>query len=535
MSGGVRRTEDFHTIKTRGLTIQAFNGTFAPAGAVIAATDNSGHYSPVVDLSLNSVTAGSGNFNQIVLAGPSSTTGTLTYTANGLAINGVALPDFTQQPFFLLDPATAPLSSVITGYNRLLTTLSLQRAFVTLQVPDINLVFQTGCAITWATFPTGFPTAYTNFSISIPAGTAIKAFTLVNQLNEASLNAAMPLNFYLSTTSTISVFVATSYSMFYTDVSVFGESQRFVDHIGLAVLAPSYASRGILNAYTGNLIGAPLTSGYGSSPPAPTGTPIPYSPSLQNTYVEIQINLSQLTGNDVAIGVYLDGVSIDSIGIAASYFVFGLQPGTTYSIALTFSTSFDEGPLSTPLSVTTTATPTTAYDMLASAATTVTPYGGIPLNDTFITVSDTSNSVWSLFPSPLTSVSQINSVTFKYYSGYSASFTYNGDARFGYVRDVSPLGNENGLCNAGANRVIPPQFGDLYAIGSPPQLTPGPSTHANTSYSITDYMMLRRMFSTTGYDNNVDATRGLQFYWYCGYGGTYIQNSQINEFVINYL
>ena len=535
MSGGVRRSEDFHTIKTRGLTIQAFDGTFAPAGAVIAATDNNGHYSPAVDLSLNSVSANSGNFDQVVLAGPASTTGTLTYTTSGLAVNGVALPNFTRQPFFLLDPATAPLSSVITGYNRLLTTLSLQRAFVTLQVPDINIVFQTGCAITWATFPTGSPTAYTSFSVSFPAGTTIKAFTLVNQLNAASLNAAMPLNFYLSTTSTISVFVATSYSMFYTDVSIFGESQRFVNHIGLAVLAPSYASRGILNAYTGNLIGSPLTSGYGSSPPAPTGVPILYGPVSQNTYVTVQINLGEQTVDDVVIGVYVDGDSIDSFSVGSSYVVFGLQPGTTYSITMTYSTRFDEGPLSTPLSVTTTATPTVAYDMLASAATTVTPYGGIPLNDTFITVSDTSNSVWSLFPSPLTSVSQINSVTFKYYSGYSESTIYNGDARFGYVRDVAPRGNENGLCNAGANRVIPPQFGDTFAIGSPPQLTPGPSTHANTSYTITDYMMLRRIFSTTGYDNNVDATRGLQFYWYCGYGGTYIQNSQINEFVINYL
>jgi len=146
-------------------------------------------------------------------------------------------------------------------------------------------------------------------------------------------------------------------------------------------------------------------------------------------------------------------------------------------------------------------------------------------------VSDTSASIWIYLPA-LTAVSQITSITLQYYSGYSQSSSYTSDAIFCLARDTNPRVSSILLFTALSKRVSPPQSGDVYAIGSPDQPTPGPITYPNEPITITDQSVLRTLFG--GGTDIVDRTRGFQFYWYCSTEGTYINNSQIIQFTINY-
>ena len=57
----LRRTEDFHSLKTRGIVYQNPDGTFPPAGSVLA-VGTQGACAPSVDLSINSLNIGSITF-----------------------------------------------------------------------------------------------------------------------------------------------------------------------------------------------------------------------------------------------------------------------------------------------------------------------------------------------------------------------------------------------------------------------------------------------------------------------------------------
>ena len=170
------------------------------------------------------------------------------------------------------------------------------------------------------------------------------------------------------------------------------------------------------------------------------------------------------------------------------------------------------------------------YNILGSVVTTVTPVAG-PFNSVFCKVSDTSSSLWIYLPA-VTAVSQITSITLQYYSGYNESSSYTSDAIFCMTRDTNPAVSSILLFTAQSKRVSPPQSGDVYAIGSPDQPTPGPITYPNAPITITDQSVLRTLFG--GGTNIVDRTRGFQFYWYCSTEETFINNSQILQFAINY-
>jgi hypothetical protein len=181
------------------------------------------------------------------------------------------------------------------------------------------------------------------------------------------------------------------------------------------------------------------------------------------------------------------------------------------------------------------------FNFLTSPSTTVINstgqgYIGPPMPNTYWKVSDTSSSVWAYMPN-LTAVHQITSITLSYYSGFNKNVSYISDATFRMTRDKNPFVAFPDtvsllLFYAYQKRVVPAQAGDTFALGSPDQATAGPITYPNTPTTITDPAFLRAFFGN-GTDV-VDRTKGIQFHWFTGYLTTFINNSQINEFTINY-
>ena len=173
---GVRRTADYHSVKTRGLVVQGADGSFAPTGSVLAAYDARGHYSPSIDLSLNSVTGANGTFDAVTLVSPLAT-GTLTWN-DGLTINGTPLPDFNPSgnEFQLLNPSSGTLTDLIMSYNQLLSVLALRNAFVTIASP-LSLVFQTHCDIQLVDI------SDVTTTLSIPVSPSASPLAIVTQLN----------------------------------------------------------------------------------------------------------------------------------------------------------------------------------------------------------------------------------------------------------------------------------------------------------------------------------------------------------------
>lgn len=261
---GVRRTEDLHTLKTRGLTIQGFNNTFAPAGSVVAAYDSNGHYAPTQDLVVNTVDVSSGLFKEILLASsePGTQDGILTYTPQGLALNGVPIITsvYATSAFQPLDPNSTSLPTLVASYNQLLSVMAIQQAFVTLP-SSVNISFGTvSSGIGLVTFPTSTPSAQTTTSITIPGPVSLPALQVTTQINAACLAANMPLNFYLSPLGVVSVLVATGYSFSVVDPpgQATGTSALFLTKMGLgSVISVTYPSSTVYS-YSGNTVGSPL-------------------------------------------------------------------------------------------------------------------------------------------------------------------------------------------------------------------------------------------------------------------------------------
>jgi hypothetical protein len=366
---GVRRTEDLNSLKTRGLIIQGVDGTVAPMGSVLAAYNGYGGFSPTVDLSVNTVDASSGVFNQVVLAGspPGSQNGVLTYTAaDGLLVNGapIVISPFYSLQFQPLNPNTTSLPTLVASYNQLLSIMSLQQAFVSLP-PSVDLVFQTTGSIGLVTFPLSDPLIQTTTSYTIVAPATRSALYIVTQLNAVCLEADMPLNFYLSPAGVVSVLVATDYSFSVVDASgaSYGTAALFLNHLGLgSVLSVTYPS-GTVYSYIGNTTGSVIATGRGSTPPVPSPIPFnapPTSVNINATSVTILMPVP-IPSQAKAIDIYLYTAATGYVSIGVipraqtTYTVTGLTPLTTYSIAIAYQTDYDEEPRTNALTVTTTA------------------------------------------------------------------------------------------------------------------------------------------------------------------------------------
>lgn len=547
---GVRRTEDFHTVKTRGLTVQAFDGTFAPTGSVLAAYDERGHYAPSLDLSLNTVSAGSGTFETVSLIGPTET-GNLTWTT-GLTINGTPLPNFDPSGnlFELLDPSSNNLLiPLVEGYNRLLSILALQNAFVTIRPPPPALIFQTPAAIQLGTFltvdgPSGAIVITLFVPASVPTSLALgprvltgsSALSIVTELNNLCYAASMPLNFFLTSAGSVNISIASGYSFYFTDSVHYGEGARLMTHLGLGALLPYYtvedtpATGQTPTTYDAYQTGVPITAG----PSVPTAPADPIPSSITSTSFTISFTPTA----DTWIGIYLDisGGGLQSWDLIpafnSSYIFTDLTPETPYSAAITYLSDYDESPLSPTVSVTTLSSAARTYNVLTSPSTQIIDASGEgSLNGVFWKVTDVSSSVWS-YIADLQYVDHIESITLNYYSGFNEGTYLNSDATFLMDRDVAPPSGSHTLFRAAQRRVSPTRGSDYFALGSRAPRSVGPITYPSGPVTITNQPLLRLLFGSN--TNVVNRTLGMQFYWHCATAGTAISNSQLNEFRIRY-
>jgi hypothetical protein len=80
---GTKRTEDLQTLKTRSLVIQNPDKSFPPVGSVLATSDQYGRQALTLDISINSVDASRGVFNEVILG----VDGVLKYQNGHLYVN----------------------------------------------------------------------------------------------------------------------------------------------------------------------------------------------------------------------------------------------------------------------------------------------------------------------------------------------------------------------------------------------------------------------------------------------------------------
>lgn len=80
---GTKRTEDVQTLKTRSLVIQNPDKSFPPIGSVLATSDQYGRQALTLDISVNSVSASDGVFNEVILG----VDGVLKYQNGQLYVN----------------------------------------------------------------------------------------------------------------------------------------------------------------------------------------------------------------------------------------------------------------------------------------------------------------------------------------------------------------------------------------------------------------------------------------------------------------
>jgi hypothetical protein len=219
------------------------------------------------------------------------------------------------------------------------------------------------------------------------------------------------------------------------------------------------------------------------------------------------------------------------------------MPSTTYIVHLSFLSTYDESGVSPGLEVETVPSSFTEFDVLASDATTLTPP---PLNDVYnnqlYIVAQTTPEVWEGI-SNLYEVSQIVAIELQYYSGFNEAPTnYDGspniqDARFMFYPNPSspqpPVSDGLVLYYSCNRRVAKTGTGnELYAIGSSRPITSIIPSPPSSSIFISDQTTLKNMFGNG--TNYINKNKGFQFVWYCGYGGSFIQNMNISKFIIYY-
>ena len=350
------------------------------------------------------------------------------------------LPQFdpTGNDFFLLSP-DVPLPQLIDGYNQLITLFANRQIFLSLISPRIT--FQTPCDIHISEYFNN--SIVGTFSYFQSPQATIPLASIVDTLN----NLGARLRFTISN-SVVTFQEPSGYSFTFTDHEVYGSSHLFLNHLGLTSLQASYpTSPGYHGATTfysngfGSLVGN--LTGTTPSIPSPPATPtlvggsttshgfainLPASPSDSIKQVAIYVEAS-----GSPLGVQSWDISSSSI---TSYTFDTLTPSTRYFVSLAYLTDYDEGTLSSPLTVTTLAPPAPRIFNMAGAAGYITVPGifnGIPL--TSLTVLTTNTNFWT--NPALTNLTRLSQITHIVLSiGYVVIGPYSLTAYLGAVGDT---------------------------------------------------------------------------------------------------
>ena len=274
---------------------------------------------------------------------------------------------------FTVLPLNTSLTDLVTSYNNLLAVFASRQMFVNIvnPLPDVSIYFQTTTGIMFYEFPTGdftsFPTdgssnllSFTYLEqISLP----IQLTSIVNLFNQSATAAGVSLRMS-NINNTMTIKVAPGYSFIFTDPIIYGSGTRFLNHVGLTNILPSYPTHtgfvGSFNPYS-SVTGSTIVDPTGNQYPIPVqpNTPTVVAGSIDTSGFTVDISSSNISGVNQT-GIYLDvsATGFHSRDIvpssSTSYTFHGLSSGTEFQVAISYLTDYDEGQLSSASAIITT-------------------------------------------------------------------------------------------------------------------------------------------------------------------------------------
>jgi hypothetical protein len=575
MSSFQQRTDDLYRLKTRNLVYQNADGSYPAKGSIgyvtntvgtigwsDVTTDSSGNFdvpgtatfgindAVTVD-SLGDLNAKYNvNVNGILTASEVDTNGIVLYTVNGttqsqiydVSVNGVQTLTWSdnnqvEEPLSGWTARLAPSPHIfrnvdttgLTGsllvmaqdMNALMTILQQQQCFVTTiasSTSDLVTVFNTSESVKFVLTLQAFPYTESSFIVSqagnIASGVTYPALVAAIQ----SAGAATPISVTYTpidvATGTIDI-SATGYDIKYTDVSTNGTAQMFMNHLGFGSVLPDICSNGFLTSTVNDLSV--------TMPPTPIGIPSLISVTGNSALISIPTPPGSVAKVCVYWCISGSAFSIYPNAIVSTattqYTITGLAAATSYTVALSYRSAYDEGSKGATLSLTTNIAsllrsmdPTSiskSLNITNNVNWVSTPsYGRNPQNYNKSFSKNVKFTVGTVFPaiytgalSDLLSVEQIQGVTVEFYAGTSG------------VTDLRvSIGSENIL----EDLVLPSmtKYNDAAGVGG--------------SVSINDPDMLARIFNAEG--NGIN--KNITFSFFCSTGG--IRNCEVTEFTIDY-
>ena len=574
MSSFQQRTDDLYRLKTRNLVYQNADGSYPMKGSIgyvtntvgtvgwsDVTTDSSGNFdvpgtatfgindAVTVDALGDLNAKYNVNVNGILTASEIDTNGIVLYTVNGatqsqiydVSVNGVqtltwADNNQTDEPLSGWSARLAPSPHVfrnvdttgLTGsllvmaqnVNALLGILQQQQCFVATiasSTSDLVTVFNTSESVRFVLKKQISPFTEYSFTVS-QAGNIASGVTypsLVAAIQSAG--AATPISVTYTAidvaTGTIDI-SATGYDIKYTDVSTNGTAQMFMNHLGFGSVLPDICSNGFLTSTVNDLSV--------SMPPTPVGGPSLVSVTSNSGIISIPTP----PGSVAKVCIYwcISGSAFSTYPNAivstatTQYTITGLAAATTYTVALSYRSAYDEGIKGATLSVTTNigsllrsvdpSSISKSLNITDNVNWVSTPsYGLNPPNYNKAFSTNVKFTVGTVFPaiysgalSDLVRVEQIQSATIEFYAGTSG------------VTDLRvSVGSENIL-----EDLEPPsmtKYNDAAGVGG--------------SISVNDPDMLARIFNAVG-----DTSKNIAFSFLCSTGG--IRNCEVTGFTVDY-
>ena len=421
------------------------------------------------------------------------------------------------------------------NFNRLIQILSANHAFVTYKPHVyIEMPIQTPQAVTFVAYPTPNPstekpTLVSSVTVTFPENPVQTVEAIVLALDSVFTSNGFPLSATLSS-GRVTLTPDPGYSFKWQDGGSIASGFRFSSHIGLGGI-PAYAAYN--TPQTGSdMVANPIVQ---PLPPAAPARPTLVEAATPTTFT---VSVPSLGIGFSAI-LYLDGKPIVAIDNSSSPVTWqhtftGLLPTTTYSITATYVNVYDEGPLSPPLSVTTTAHTTQSIDLFSPAYAqyvTKTPYTGPALNGTYVQVLAINPGFW---PTGLTDVSQINVITLQFKSAVNWDSMSIADARLVLLDKSGPTPTEKAVIYYAYQNRVTVTGSTLTWVGSPdPVPSQGPTNAPANAETISTPARLQAFFCS-GSSTTIDKSKPLLFNWFCGYPGLNISNSDVTSFIINY-
>ena len=448
--------------------------------------------------------------------------------------------------FRTVDTSTLTGTTLILAQNMnaLLNILLNQRCFVSSITSSTTFaaVFNTTIAIKFTVIPPAGSLPRLDFTVSQPGNSAaaVTYSALADSINGAyfaaggsMVNPAIIARFN-TVNNLFSINSSAGYTFSYNDVSNNGSGQMFFKHLWIDSWVPSVSTSNILSTVRGDLAVAMPSTPIAAPKQVVGGT---FDICCQLVLLPPPASVIPIVKTCIywclsgsPFPVYPNAI-IDASNTL--YTIDGLIPNTTYNVALSYRSVYDESALGPILTFKTAVRlgrytfsgPTSqafSVDVTEDPNWLSTPsYGVANVNYNKQYVSGVKFTVATVFAaiyndtfSDLANINQINEITIDFYTGVIA---VGSDVRL--FTGSNP--NRNILFTP--DTTIDPQYGDAYGIGG-----------SMTIYPDADGIdMLYEIFNADD-DGVIDMTKNINFGWFCSRGGG-LRNCEVTGFSVVYI